>query len=112
MLIHGLPKYRNENTDQIVIETLKEKMGEKYKEVHLDRTQRLGAPQDDKVRPIIVKFARYNTRSRVFKNKNKLKGKKGQHNRKLNKDANNVWTYDTKIMYKDVNDNKIKTCYD
>ena len=51
MLINGLSEIRNENTHQIVIEALKEKMGEKIKEVELD-----GTCKDDKVRPIIVKM--------------------------------------------------------
>ena len=43
-LIYGLPENRNENIDQFVIETLKEKIGEKIKTVDFDRTHRLGAP--------------------------------------------------------------------
>ena len=35
-----------ERIDQVVIETLKEYMGEEIKKVDLDRTHRLGAPQD------------------------------------------------------------------
>ena len=46
-LIYGLPENTNENIDQFVIETLKEKIGEKIKKVDLDRTHRLGAPQND-----------------------------------------------------------------
>ena len=38
MLIHGLSKNRNENTDQNVIETLKEKKGMEIKEVDLEWT--------------------------------------------------------------------------
>ena len=45
------------------------------KEVDLDQTHRLGAPKEDKVRAIIVKFIKYNTRSRVSKIKKKLKGR-------------------------------------
>ena len=56
LLIHGLPENRNENTDQIVIEILKEKMGEEINEVDLDRPRRLGTPKYDKVRPILVKI--------------------------------------------------------
>ena len=42
LLIHGLPENRNENTDQIVIEAFKEKMGDEIKEVDLHRTDRIG----------------------------------------------------------------------
>ena len=54
LLIHGLPENRNENTNQIIIVTLKEKTGEEISEVDLDCNHRLGAPKDDKARPIIV----------------------------------------------------------
>ena len=69
-------KNRNENTNQIVIETLKEKTGEEISEVELDQVDRVGAFKDDTLRPILANFIRCNTRSRVFRNKNKLKGKK------------------------------------
>ena len=88
MLIHGCPEYRNENTNQIVIETLQEKMGEETREVELDWTHRLGAPKNNKVWPIIMKLTRYNTGSRVLKNETKLEGGKYQYNRQLNKDEN------------------------
>ena len=86
MLIHGLPENRNKNTNQIVYEALKEKMGEGIKKVDLDRMHRLGAPKKDKVR-LTVKLVRNKTRSRVFRNKKKIKVKKGQHNKKSDKDA-------------------------
>ena len=124
LLSHGSPENKNENNDQIVIETLKEKLGEKINEVGLDWTQRLGASKDDKVRAIIVKFLRSNTRSRIFRDKKKLKGKKVSITESLTKtrmealkriqeefEFYNAWTYDEKIIYKDVNDNKIKTYY-
>lgn len=42
-------------------------VGEGIKEVDLDWKHRLGAPTEDKVSLIKVKFARYNTGSRVFR---------------------------------------------
>ena len=50
MLINGFSEIRNENTHKIVIEALKEKMGEEIEEVELD-----GTCKDDKVRPSKVK---------------------------------------------------------
>ena len=76
LLIHGLPESKNENTNELVIDTIKEKMGEEIEQNDIDRSHRLGAPKNDgKKRPIIIKFVRYNTRCRTFKNKKKLKGK-------------------------------------
>ena len=84
LLIHGLPESKNENNDQIVIASLKEKTGEEIKKVDLDWTHKLGAPKEGKVRPMIVKFARGNTR-RVFRTKNRLKGKKDSITESLTK---------------------------
>ena len=58
LLIHGLPESRSEITDQIVIETLNEMMWKKINVEDLDRTHRLRAPKEAKVRPIFVKLAR------------------------------------------------------
>ena len=80
LLIHGLPESKNENTDELVIDTIKEKMGEEIERNEIDRSHRLGAPKNNgKSRPIIIKFVRYNIRCRIFKNKKKIVGEK--HNR-------------------------------
>ena len=72
MLIHGLPESKNENADELVIVTIKEKMGKEIEKYETDRSHRLGAPKNNgKSRPIIKKFVRYNTRCRIFKNKKK-----------------------------------------
>ena len=72
MLIHGLPESKNENTDELVIVTIKVKMGKEIEKDEIDRSHRLGAPKNNgKSRPIIKKFVRYNTRCRIFKNKKK-----------------------------------------
>ena len=70
LLIHGLPESKNENTDELVIDTIKEKMGEEIEKNERDRSHRLSAPKNNgKSRPIIRKFVRYNTRCIIFKNK-------------------------------------------
>ena len=70
LLINGLLESKNENTNELVIDTIKEKMREEIEKVEIHRSHRLGAPKDNgKTRPIIMKFARYNTRCRIFKNK-------------------------------------------
>ena len=76
LLIHGLPESKNENTDELVIDTIKEKMGEETEKDEIDRSHRLGAPKiNGKSRQIIIKFIRCNIRCRIFKNKKKLMGK-------------------------------------
>ena len=77
LLIHGLPESKNENTNELVIDTIIEKMGEEIENNKIgSRSHRLGAPKSNgKSRPTIIKFVRYNTRCRIFNNKTKLKGK-------------------------------------
>ena len=73
-----------------------------------------------KARPIIVKFARYNLRGSVFREKRKLKGTGksfteslptkmiGQLNDAREKYGfNNVWSYDDKILFKINNESKV-----
>ena len=53
LLIHGLPESKNENTDELVIDAIKEKIGEEIKKNEIDKSHRLGAPKNDgKSRPI------------------------------------------------------------
>lgn len=63
---------------------MKEKTGEEIKKVDLDWMHKLGAPKERKVRPMIVKLAGDNTR-RVFRTKNRLKGKKDSITESLTK---------------------------
>ena len=69
LLIHGLVESKNENTDELLINTIKEKIGEVIEKDEIDRSHGLGAPENNaKSIPIIIKFVRYNTRCRIFKN--------------------------------------------
>ena len=127
LLIHGLPESKNENTDELVIDTTKEKMGEEIEKNEIDRSHRLGAPKSDgKSRTIIIKFVRYNTSCRVFKNKKKLKWKSISVTESLTKKRmealkkaredhgfENAWSSKGKILYKDVRKgNSIKVYFD
>ena len=60
---HILIENRNKNRDELVIDTTKVKMGEEIEKDEIHRSHGLGAPKNnDKSRPIIIKFTRYNTR--------------------------------------------------
>ena len=64
----------NEDTDVIVKEILNELLQEKFANVDIDRSHQIGTIKNIKQsRCIIIKFARYNIRNRVFKNKKKLR---------------------------------------
>ena len=114
--------------DELVIDdTIKEKRREEIEKDEIDRSHRLGAPKNNgKSRSIIMKFVRYNTRCRIFKNKKKLKRKSISVTESLTKKRmealkkaredhgfENVWSSEGKILYKDVSEgNKIKVYFD
>ena len=91
----------------------------------IDRTHRLpGKKPNEKSRPIIVKFVRYNTRNLIFKNKKKLKGPRisitenlrAKRMKKLQTaieehEFKNLWTQDGKIMYWDAVGGRVKLYY-
>lgn len=117
ILIHGVKEEQNEDTDNVVVKIIKDNLEEDVPLTELDRSHRIGKKNSNgKARPIIVKFARYNVRRKVFYSKKKLKGKNISITESLTKfrmeklqearelyDRKNVWTYDGRIMFK-VND--------
>ena len=125
ILTHGIAENKEENTDQQAIDFINDSLDIKINEIDIDRSHRIGRydKAKKKARPIIVKFARYNVRGRVFREKRKLKGtgksiteslttkRTGQLNDAREKYGfNNVWSYDGKILYK-IN-NEVKVYYD
>lgn len=126
ILIHGISETSNENTDDLVIKTIKEHLDIEINENDIDRSHRLGKRSNNssKSRPIIVKLVKYNTRSKIFYNKKKLKGKKLSITESLTKkrmeelkkaqqefDFRNVWSSDGRILYKNAN-NETTLYYD
>ena len=114
----------NEDTDVIVKEILNELLQEKFANVDIDRSHQTGTIKNIKQsRCIIIKFARYNIRNKVFKNKKKLRDTAisitesltRKRMQMLTKARNeflfkNVWTQEGKILVSD--DNAIKVYYD
>ena len=75
LLLHGVPEAEGEKTDLVFCKTVSDKLNVNIDPNMLDRSHRLGKPKTEgKPRPIIAKFARYNTRSAVFSAKKQLKG--------------------------------------
>ena len=125
ILLHGVKESENEDTDTVVTETFNELLQEKLTDIDIDRSHWIGRLKKGKQsRPIIIKFARYNIRNRVFKNKKKLKDTgiiiteslTQKRMQMLTKARNeflfkNVWTQDGKILVKS-DDNTIKVYYD
>ena len=75
ILIHGITETQDENTDDISLRTINEHLELELPEKELDCTHRIRNPKsiNKRPRPIIVKFARCNTRRKVFVNKTFLK---------------------------------------
>lgn len=70
IMIHGIKEIENEDSNDIVSETLNEHLQEKYTDVDSDRNHWIGTPKEGKkLKPIVIMFVRYNTRNKVFKNK-------------------------------------------
>ena len=126
LLVHGIAETNNENTDDLVLKTINEKLDVEITENEIDRSHRIGRKKEGKrPRPIIVKLTRYNTRKQVFASKRKLKetGVSITENlaarkvEQLNKareepDFTNVWSTDGKILFKRPNKNKSNLFYD
>ena len=123
ILTHVLPEVKGEDTDPLIVKTVKEKMGLDSSSADIDRTHQLGAPpkQSGKVRPVTVKFVQYNDRRKIYSNKKLLKGAKvsitesliAQRVAKLKEvkekfGFKNVWSNDGGIIYKDNGDNKTR----
>ena len=68
---HGIKEENDEDTDSIIIYTVKKEMDIEILSNSLDRSHGIWNPKTKKKeRSIIIKFVRYNLRLNVFKNKN------------------------------------------
>ena len=107
LLLHGITESECENTDDLVLEILNEKMHVDLTFSDLDRTHLIGRKKasSNKSRPVIIKFVSYNTRKRTFH----YRKSNGQENGNFLKEAREKYC---KILYKDGKDNKVKLYYD
>ena len=102
-------------------------MGLGISSADIDRTHRLGAPpkKSGKVRPVFVKFVRYNDQKKIYTNKKLLKETKVSITESLTKQrvaklkeaeekygSKNVWSNDSRVIYEDNGDDKTKIYFD
>ena len=75
LLLHSIAEGERENTDDLVLETLNEKVHVDLTLSDLDRTYRIGQKKasSNKPRAIIIRFVSYNTRKRICLSKKLLK---------------------------------------
>ena len=115
LLIHGIVEETAEGMDEKIINTLQQSMDETIKPEDIDRSHRHGKPKslkNAKPYPMIVKFMRYNTCNRIYRNKKKLKGTGISVTESLTANRinmlekareehtfNNGWSQDGKIMF-------------
>ena len=122
----GLTETKTEDTDEMVLDVINNKLNIKMSQISIDRSHRLGKRKGpgQKPRAIIVKFTRYKDRHHAFRNKKLLKGtgisvtesltvKRMEHLKKSRKQDGfaNVWTLDGKIMFIKGNDGNLKVSY-
>ena len=70
VLIHGLKQEKNESTDDRVLKLFREELNEDVLLVDLEgHIESEKKDSNSKLHPVIVKFARYNIREKVFKSK-------------------------------------------
>ena len=69
LLLHGFAEGERENTDELVLETLNEKMHIYLTPSDSDRTHHIGQRKASSKKPrvVIIKFVSYNTRKKIFK---------------------------------------------
>ena len=126
LLIHGIAEDKEEITDEVIINTLNEKLDLDITLRDIERTHRIRELKKTrgKIRPIIVKFVRYNDWNIVFRNKKKLKGQKISITESLTKirmdklrqakeiyGFTNVWTNDGKLFFKSDSNAKPQVYY-
>lgn len=111
--IMGIEEGTNENTENIVLQLLANKLTLSVLPEHVDRCHRVGDPRKGMCRPIIIKFTSYRYRNMVFMNKKKLQGTKITIKEDLTKfrlnlykkaceefHFKNVWTQDGTVFVK------------
>ena len=116
---------KTEDTDQMVLDVINNKLNIEMSQIRIDRSHRLGKRKGtgQKPRTIIVKFTQYKDRHHVFRNKKLLKGtgisvtesltvKRMEHLKKAREQNGfgNAWTLDGKIMFNG-NDSNPKVYY-
>ena len=85
LLVHGVEEQEQENTNNIVLNVIKEHLDIELLVKDLDRSHRIGKSNSkSKRRPIIVKFISYNDGREISKNKKTIKSYRCFPYRELN----------------------------
>ena len=123
--MHGVEEQEQENTDNIVLNVIKEHLDIELSVKDLDRSHRIGKRNSNsKRRPIMVEFISYNNRREIFNNKKRIKGTGVSIAESLTTERmrqlkiawdqfgfKDVWSIDGRIMYEDSTGTKPKLFY-
>jgi exosome complex exonuclease DIS3/RRP44 len=74
--INGLQEKENENLKERVLEMAQYQLNVELEENGIEKIHRLGPKKPNSTRPIIVKFARFDDRDRVFRSRSNLRKSK------------------------------------
>ncbi|CAL9695549.1 unnamed protein product [Knipowitschia caucasica] len=76
LVLFGVPENDHENVNKVVMNVLKNNLNIAVQPGDVDRIHRLGPKSTTRVKPrgIIIKFAHYNLRDKVYRTKKQLKG--------------------------------------
>ena len=77
LIIHGLPSREEQETPEIVVDSLKKHLNIDIKETDIEESFRLGKPDNTSShRPVLIKFTNKTVRNLIYKTKSKLKDSK------------------------------------
>ncbi|XP_072164187.1 uncharacterized protein [Diadema setosum] len=125
---HGIDETADEDTDQVIIKLVKEKLDIELQSDDLDRSHRIpvrvhqrAGERRPPAKPIIVKFTRYNKRRDVYAARSKLKGTNIYIHEDLTRERSDLlyktrelenvlrtWTYDGRIFALTKDNKKVK----
>ncbi|XP_071050802.1 uncharacterized protein [Onthophagus taurus] len=71
--VYGIKELKGENTNELIMNVCREKMGINIQSSDISTSHRLRAPENG-IKPIIVRFTRRDVKKQIFNFKKKLKG--------------------------------------
>lgn len=119
--VYGIVEKEFENPVDVALDLINNKLKIDMNMSALDRVHRIGKKKNDAVRPLIVKFATYRERNRVYRAKQRLKSDNTERiflnedltrkrslllyqarQLKKRKRINDCWSFDGQVLIKDI----------
>lgn len=74
--VYGIPETPKEDTMQVAVDLISDKVGVKLGTQDIEECYRIGGPKDGNTRAVYVRLVRHSFKCEIYKNKSKLKGSK------------------------------------